>query len=191
MKIIGFAGAAGSGKSYGAQVAVDVATEAGYRADIVSFATPIRVLLSALAAYAGWDVDTTSQRGKAEQLADTGVTVRHALQTLGVEWGRDLISPTLWLDVARDHIRSLEADGCTLAVIDDVRFPDELDFVRQHGHAIHLRADQAPSCISQHRSEAVLPVGPQDACVLNTYTPASMYAIRAVVSRILGVEDGE
>lgn len=59
-----------------------------------------------------------------------GVTSRRLQQTIGTEWGRDSIHPDLWRLMARDRIRFLR-DHEFPVVIDDMRFPNELDMVEQ------------------------------------------------------------
>jgi len=52
-----------------------------------------------------------------------GQTPRHAMQTLGTEWGRKLIDPDIWITawyntLPKGHV-----------VIDDMRFPNEYQFI--------------------------------------------------------------
>jgi hypothetical protein len=61
-----------------------------------------------------------------------GVTCRHMMQTLGTDWGRALIKPTLWIDVAKARISSLMAAGLSV-VVDDVRFPNEFQAIKDLG----------------------------------------------------------
>jgi len=61
-----------------------------------------------------------------------GKTLRYALQTLGTEWGRDLMGPDLWAD----HLfRMAGTDDFT---IDDLRFPNEYEKAKEAG-AIFVR----------------------------------------------------
>jgi len=60
-----------------------------------------------------------------------GRTPREVMQTLGTEWGRDLVAKTIWLD---SWERSIE--GLTNVVVEDLRFPNEADLVRKLGGEI-------------------------------------------------------
>jgi hypothetical protein len=73
------------------------------------------------------------------------------MQTLGTEWGRQLISPTLWVDAWM--AAALTARGAVIA--DDVRFADEADAVRALGGIVVLirRTDGEPTIHNQHASE--------------------------------------
>ncbi len=57
-----------------------------------------------------------------------GVSCRHMMQTLGTDWGRALIKPTIWIDVAKARIQEQIDLGCSV-VVDDMRFPNEYDAI--------------------------------------------------------------
>lgn len=56
------------------------------------------------------------------------VTPRTLMQTLGTEWGRG-INPDLWADLTISKVQNSRAP----VVIDDMRFPNEFDAVREAG----------------------------------------------------------
>jgi hypothetical protein len=61
-----------------------------------------------------------------------GRTPRWAMQSVGTEWGRDLIHPDLWVSIWKARaLASLEA-GLNV-VAEDCRFPNEADAVRALG----------------------------------------------------------
>jgi hypothetical protein len=60
-----------------------------------------------------------------------GVTVRHAMQTLGTEWGRNCIDQNIWLSLWKAKIHNLQ-----LVVVDDCRFLNEAQAVRDLGGEI-------------------------------------------------------
>lgn len=60
-----------------------------------------------------------------------GYTPRHAMQTLGTEWGRQTICPEIWLNAMRHHILSK-----TRLVIADVRFDNEAQLILENGGTI-------------------------------------------------------
>lgn len=69
---------------------------------------------------------------KHEVIPGLGVTGRHFLQTLGTDWGRNLINREIWTLAWRGEAQRLLARGCQL-VVDDVRFPDEAELIRSLG----------------------------------------------------------
>lgn len=97
----------------------------------MSFAGPLYDMLSTLV---GRDARLLDKREPAEELC--GKTVRHALQTLGTEWGRDMIGGSLWLDALRRNITAAADKGVVGVVIDDLRFTNEYQFLRELGARI-------------------------------------------------------
>lgn len=67
-----------------------------------------------------------------------GKSPRQLLQSLGTEWGREMVSDRLWLDLALERtIPAYEAEhGPTRWVISDVRFLNEAAVLREHGFTI-------------------------------------------------------
>jgi hypothetical protein len=59
-----------------------------------------------------------------------GKTPRHAMQTLGTEWGRNLISADLWTNAWLVPVQEHLANG-RCVVVDDVRFKNEMQII--HG----------------------------------------------------------
>ena len=84
-RLIGFCGAAGAGKTHAATL---LARDWGYSR--VRFAGPLKAMLHALGLTEA-DTDGAAKDQPADLLG--GRTPRHAMQTLGTEWGRALISP--------------------------------------------------------------------------------------------------
>lgn len=65
-----------------------------------------------------------------------GQTPRRAMQTLGTEWGRELIHPDLWIDVWKRRVQNY--DSSASIVVDDVRFVYEAEKLRSFGGQIIL-----------------------------------------------------
>jgi len=63
-------------------------------------------------------------------IPNLGVSARHCLQTLGTEWGRNLISDSIWIDITRHRIEESDAN---VFIIDDVRFDNEAEMIRDMG----------------------------------------------------------
>lgn len=100
-----------------------------------------------------------------------GRSVRYIMQTLGTEWGRELIHPDIWVKLAE----------CVLfergerMIISDVRFDNEADFIRSHGGVIlHVDRILAPK-VEAHASEAGIRMSPMDLYVANDGTIDMLY----------------
>lgn len=117
--LIGIAGKARSGKD----TIADVLAEA-LSFDRYSFATPIKEMIKA-----GLGLEDKEDE-KAEQLY--GCSYRKLAQTLGTEWGRDQINNKIWINIAHYRLQGKRA------IVSDVRFESEADFIRQYGILIHV-----------------------------------------------------
>jgi hypothetical protein len=69
-----------------------------------------------------------------------GKTTRHALQTIGTQWGRDMIDENLWANVTHARIRDLVVAGKNV-VVDDCRFENEATMLKTMG-AIIVRVER-------------------------------------------------
>jgi len=156
--LIGIAGRARSGKDTVANFII--AAIGGYR---YGFADPIRAMLVPL----GVDMsDPYWQARKEEPIPALGVSPRRMMQTLGTEWGRQLIHPDLWLLMA--HQRLLQSGPGM--VIPDVRFENEAAWIRKHGgRIIHvIRPDV--NAVEAHASEDGIEVQDTDVRLFNSGT---------------------
>ena len=99
MRLVGITGRAGAGKSFVAARLTDY--------ELVSFATPLKVMAAQFLIqnydYSKQDV-LFFMNNKRRKIPELGVTMRHLLQTLGTEWGRKLIDPFIWVNIAADRI---------------------------------------------------------------------------------------
>ena len=135
-KIIALAGPKGVGKSL---VAGQLAKELD--AKILSYADPIRAALSAIGVSFD-DKDVIQQ--------PFGVSARKMAQTFGTEWGRDMVSDTIWLDLMEKRIG--ETSG--VVIIDDARFDNEAKQVgRLGGIVVELHGDTRYENVDTHSSE--------------------------------------
>jgi hypothetical protein len=122
-KLIGLAGFAGSGKS-------TVAEYLDWKHSYVryAFATKIKAMLGL-----GLGLTLEEMYGEKKNIPCDrlgGKTPRHAMQTLGTEWGRNLIYPDLWCDLLMDQI---SREGQSAVVIEDVRFQNEVSAILKRG----------------------------------------------------------
>lgn len=174
--VIGLTGAAGSGKTTVARHIVE--TMGGERRP---FAGPLKQMLQTFLEDQGAGMAMAIRMVSGDLKEEPtdylgGRTPRQAMQTLGTEWGRGL-SPTLWVDAWRHGIEraSLQAsvDGVpALIVVDDVRFPNEVEAIRQLGGLI-IRIDRPGSGLEgaagRHASETE-DLGEPDMFIKNTGT---------------------
>lgn len=139
--LIGIAGRARSGKDTVADFIISRTGACKY-----SFAEPLKKMLLPL----GIDMsDLYWQENKETVIPDFNASPRRLMQTLGTEWGRQLIHPDLWLNLAHQKLEQC-VDGM---VVSDVRFENEATWVRnQGGVIIHVRRDSAPF-VEKHTSE--------------------------------------
>lgn len=159
LPIIGIAGPARAGKN----TVADFIKE-HYQCMTYAFAEPIKGMLSSLGLtpyelHGGWK-DEVSQ--------DFQATPRHMMQTLGTEWGRDTINENIWVIAAERRLNLLNRGRqCATILITDVRFPNEADFVREHGFLIHVERPVKRIQGSDHRSERRLSIQNSDFVIIN------------------------
>jgi len=120
-------GHAGAGKDTLADVFVRLADF-----ELRKFADPLYDMIAA-----GWGVPRDLLdiwKRQNALLPATGVTVRHALQTLGTEWGRQMIHENVWSNICAVRIDAAQnAYGDLFQqrfVISDLRFMNELRIMR-------------------------------------------------------------
>jgi hypothetical protein len=112
-----------------------------------------------------------------------GKTPRLAMQLLGAEYGRDMISPTLWVDAWAKGI-----EGKDLVVVDDVRYPNEVDAIkRRGGYLVKVIGRSAVISNACHSSEMMdLDV---DEEIENTGTMGDLFAqVDRIVERLKAQE---
>jgi hypothetical protein len=176
--IIGFAGKKQVGKSTAAGWLVD----AGFVR--TSFAEPMKEVAEHLLMCAGLSNHDVRffDRHKEEVMPIVGVTMRHFLQTLGTDWGRQLIHPDLWVLAAAERIDSLLAEGRQV-VIEDVRFENEAAFIREHsGLVVHI--ERKTGFVDQHASESGIGFACGDSVIHNSHLTVD--AFRTVVLGLAG-----
>lgn len=137
-KVIGLSGLARSGKG---TVAAMLAPH-GYTR--LPFAGPLKDMLRVLG-LSDNELDGARKAEPCDLLM--GKTPRHAMQTLGTEWGRDMIGPHLWISSWQRRAVNLP-----LVVADDVRFPNEALAVRIMGGVI-WRIERPGLVADRHASE--------------------------------------
>lgn len=168
MKLIGIAGRRRAGKDTAASALIDK----GYA--LIKFADPLKAMLGTLLRIGGIEFNDLpnyieGNQKEAPLAALCGKTARHAMQTLGTEWGRQLISEDLWVLLALARASRVPA-----AVITDVRFPNEAEAIkRTGGTVIHIVRSDQPRYLDGadgHASEADTDSIAADFTVVNNST---------------------
>lgn len=134
-RLVGFSGPAGVGKSEASRLLTE-----SYGFVLVKFAAPLKSMLAALYEVVGLDDEESERRleGDLKEKPDwllSGASPRHAMQTLGTEWGRVLIHPDLWVNAWKRSVRS-KLDAGISVVVDDLRFQNEATLIRELGGEI-------------------------------------------------------
>jgi hypothetical protein len=164
--IIGIHGRKQAGKDTLARFII--AARGGYQC---SFADPIRRMLKA-----GLNIDMDDPywiARKEEPIPLLGKSPRQLMQTLGTEWGRDLVHPNLWVFMAA---QVYIASGGPGMVIPDVRLQEEFNWIHENdGLIIFLeRKDALPP--GQHRSDFLRAPKPGDLVIQNNGTLEELQA---------------
>lgn len=150
-RLIAFAGPAGSGKSEAASVLV----QSGFVR--LKFADTLKGMLTVLYEMTDLDREEIWRRleGDLKEKPDpylNGSSPRHAMRTLGTEWGRELIHPDIWTSLWRRRV-NLHLKAGLSVVVDDLRFPNEADLVRDLGGEIYKVFRPQVAVTSDHPSE--------------------------------------
>lgn len=158
MIIIGLTGRAGSGKD---TLASYLVVHHGFTQ--LAYADPIRDMLEL-----GMGIESHHLREDKESLIPwLGVSGRHLMQTLGTEWGRDLIRQDLWRLLLMRRLDRLQEETDRF-VISDLRFENEAAFLRDQlgGVVWHIeRHHVAP--VRAHSSEAGIDYQTGDSIIVN------------------------
>ena len=133
IKIICLFGNKGVGKS---TVAKKLGEIKGWK--WISFASPMRDMMEAAFGpeYGNRFADKECPRPELG-----GKSIRHAMMTLGTEWGRDMIDENIWVN---SLLYRIENSSQKYFVIDDLRMPNEYDRMLAKGATfVRLRRNEA------------------------------------------------
>lgn len=163
-KLIAFMARKGSGKSTAAQ---NWNCYLDSRPSIVPFAYPLKAALIAMGV--PWEAVHGSQEQKELPLAKFGgKSGRELAQTLGTEWGRNMVDRNLWPNIWKDKVLECLKAG-EHVVVDDLRFPNENEAVKAlGGMVVKIVTDRGPGD-DIHPSEAFIDSMTADYTILNTF----------------------
>ncbi|OJH57796.1 deoxynucleotide monophosphate kinase [Agrobacterium pusense] len=142
--VIALTGLAGSGKSTASKYLVE---KHGYQ--LVKFAGPLKDMLRAIGLSEG-HIEGAHKETDLAMLS--GHTPRHAMQTLGTEWGRKCMGEDFWTNLWRSRVDGVLAFGGRV-VVDDCRFPNEASEVRKLGGVVWRLVGRG-GIAGSHESEA-------------------------------------
>lgn len=175
-RLVGFTGLKGSGKDTAGSVFVDHGWE------LMKFADPLKAMLRTLLEMRGCGDTNRYIEGDRKESATPyfmGKTARHAMQTLGTEWGRNLIDDALWIDTLERRAARAFASGQGV-VVTDVRFPNEVAAIKRLGGRVFrvMRAHQGgPVKADLHDSEDQVLRLPVDGEILNDFPTARDFQV--------------
>jgi hypothetical protein len=132
----------------------------------VAFADPLYDMLDVL--LGGPEIDIRSLPKDKPMPELNNQTLRHALQTLGTEWGRNLMGSDFWVNKACLTITDFLSQGVSV-VVDDCRFTSEYAAMKAAGaNMIEIsRADLPEQENPDHGSEIEWKSFERDALILN------------------------
>jgi len=144
--LIGLTGKMGVGKSTAVKALKELY---GDKVKIVKFAQPI------------YDIQeyTYNRISSVYTRSESFIKDRALLQFIGTEWGRETISPSLWIDLWTTEVANLLEQG-NIVICDDVRFDNEAEAILvQKGIIIQIRSENTENRIDtragliNHKSE--------------------------------------
>jgi hypothetical protein len=172
-RIVALSGPAGSGKS---EVAKHLVENFGF--ELVKFASPLKDMLRVFYMTQGLlDPVEIDRRIEGDLKEDPcpylcGRTPRHAMQTIGTEWGRDSIHPDFWIRAWSRRVALVPGP----VVTDDCRFENEAKAIlAEHGDVILLKPKALRRSRSSHTSESGLPEDLVSHAITNDSTLAALF----------------
>lgn len=143
----------------------------------MSFAAPLRDMLRCLGVSEYYLTDAKEEPCPALM----GKTVRHALQTIGTDWGRNQIHPDIWCRTAANQIHQALLRGDKV-VIDDCRFDNEAREIRAMRGAVVKLGRPGVGIRMAHASEA----GISDLLVDKVISAENTSELREALDHLLG-----
>ncbi|MGV1762806.1 deoxynucleotide monophosphate kinase family protein [Rhizobium rhizogenes] len=150
----------------------------------MKFAGPLKAMLAGFYRACGLDDDEIHRKLEGDLKEEPcqhlcGKTPRHAMETLGTEWGRKLIGGNLWTNAWFAKVERTAGP----VVVDDVRFVNELEHTRMYdGHSVKLKPAVQRRAKSSHVAEAGIPDSQVDHIIEND---SGIGKLRASIDAIL------
>lgn len=156
-----------------------------------AFAEPIKQMLKA-----GFG-DHFHEGDRSGICPETGKSYREMMQTIGTEWGRDMMHPELWVRMAASKWANVQAAALAGPepyqgmIISDVRFRSEARWIQQAGGVVielYGRGSDTPVGIPGHISEAGLGPDEVDMGINNRGDLANLHRLLDGVGIFLNLE---
>ncbi|HWL80096.1 MAG TPA: hypothetical protein VNR89_04025 [Roseomonas sp.] len=153
----------------------------GFGWQTVKFAAPLKAMIRALLVEVGCPAGDIERyiEGDLKEAPNPylgGATTRHAMQTLGTEWGRACMGSNFWVEMFRVKANKLRDMGVAV-VTDDMRFPNEYDAIAEDdGITVHVSKPGVERA-GGHSSEGALDNEVFSIKVVNDYPNAVQYAL--------------
>ena len=147
--ILAIAGHAGAGKDTVAEMFEEIL----FKSAIFRFASPIYDAIETI-----FDINLNELDRAEKELPHWKLfynSPRKVLQTLGTEWAREMIHEDVWPLLLDRRLRRIAAQGEHIkwAIIPDLRFENELQYVRSRGGSV-VRVERHSISVRPHASEA-------------------------------------
>lgn len=160
--LIAFTGLAGSGKTTAALYLVQ---NSGFRR--TRFAEPLKAMMRALGCTEA-EIEGDRKELPSELLG--GATPRHAMQTLGNEWGRELVFSELWVSAWQKSI----SEHAGPIALDDCRYPNEAAAIKTAGGII-VKIERKNAIGATHSHVSENHALPFDLVIQNDGTEAELF----------------
>lgn len=137
----------------------------------LKFASPLKQVCRDLF---GWGLRHTD--GDLKEVVDPryDVTPRHAMQTLGTEWGRGMIHPNIWVEIMRNKIRNIKH---AYVIVSDCRFDNEAQMIRDEGGVVVQICRPGIEYVDVHESERGISPELVDCTINNDATIADLQMV--------------
>lgn len=137
----------------GKTTTAEILKESGYKT--LSFATPLKQMTVRFLMGFGYSKGDAERiiKDKDFVIGEVNLRVRDIVQTIGTEWGREMIHKDVWVKMWESTQRRFSH-----VVVDDMRFPNEYEAVKKHNAVlVKIERDDAKGKNKEtHESEGAL-----------------------------------
>lgn len=158
------------------------------------FARPLKQMLEHGLGLREADFQTTEEKERV--IPELGRSYRHCAQTIGTDWGRNMVHPDLWVRVVKMRWDRMAAEtgGTARLVLTDCRFDNEARWVREAGGVvIHIQgagqfgmSDSAKA----HVSEAGVTFVTGDRLIFNHYEEPTDETLKTLYASVDALMNG-